>query len=47
MGENQLNVIAAPTIRAIVRFANEESIKKEDIVAIIKDNGQFLLLYYK
>lgn len=46
MGD-KLNVMAAPTIRAIVRFANEENIKREDIVTIIKDNGQFLLLYYK
>lgn len=35
------------TIRGIVRSANEERIKKEDIVSLLKENGQFVLIYFK
>lgn len=48
MGEvKKLNVIVTGTIRGIVRQANEENIKKEDIVTILKDRDQFILIYYK
>ena len=39
--------MAANTIREIVRTANEERIKREDIVSLLKENGQFVLVYYK
>lgn len=39
--------LAANTIREIVRTANEEEIKREDIVSLLKENGQFVLVYYK
>lgn len=39
--------MAANTIREIVRTANEEEIKREDIVSLLKENGQFVLVYYK
>ena len=39
--------LTANTIREIVRTANEEEIKREDIVSLLKENGQFVLVYYK
>ena len=35
------------TIRGIVRLANEEGIKREDIVSLLKENGQFVLIYFR
>ena len=35
------------TIRGIVKAANEERIKREDIVSLLKENGQFVLVYFK
>lgn len=35
------------TIRGIIRTANEEGIKREDIVSLLKENGQFVLIYFK
>lgn len=34
------------TIRNVVKQANELNIQREDIVSLIKDNGQFILTYY-
>lgn len=42
-----MTVFVATTIREIVKSVNEEGIKKEDIVSLFKDNGQFILIYYK
>ena len=42
-----MTAIAANTIREITRNANEEGIKREDIVSLLKENGQFVLVYYK
>ena len=42
-----MTVMVANTIREIVRTANEEGIKKEDIVSLLNENGQFVLIYYK
>lgn len=42
-----MTAIAANTIREITRAANEEGIKREDIVSLLKENGQFVLVYYK
>ena len=42
-----MTAMAADTIREIVRTANEEGIKKEDIVSLLNENGQFVLIYYK
>lgn len=39
--------LAAMTIREIVKTANEEEIKRDDIVSLLKENGQFVLVYYK
>lgn len=42
-----MTAIAANTIREITRAANEEGIRREDIVSLLKENGQFVLVYYK
>ncbi len=42
-----MTAIVADTIREIVRISNEEGIKREDIVSLLKENGQFVLVYYK
>ena len=35
------------TIRGIIKAANEEGIKREDIVSLLKENGQFVLVYFR
>lgn len=35
------------TLRGIVKDANEEGIKREDVVTLLKENGQFVLIYFK
>lgn len=42
-----MTALAANTIREIVRTANEEGIKRDDIVSLLKESGQFVLVYYK
>ena len=42
-----MTAIAANTIREITRAANEEGIRRENIVSLLKENGQFVLVYYK
>ena len=42
-----MTAIAANTIREIVKIANEEGVKREDIVSLLKENSQFVLVYYK
>ena len=42
-----MTAIAANTIREITRTANEKRIRREDIVSLLKENGQFVLVYYK
>lgn len=42
-----MTAMAANTIREIVRTANEEEVRREDIVSLLKENGQFVLVYYK
>lgn len=39
--------IATNTIREIVKTANEQGIKREDIVSLLKENSQFVLVYYR
>ena len=38
--------LAASTIRELVAVANKYGIKREDVVTIIKENGQYILLHY-
>lgn len=35
------------TIRGIAKAANEEGIRREDIVSLLRENGQFVLVYFK
>lgn len=42
-----MTALTNDTIRGIVRAANEEGIKREDIVSLLKENGQFVLVYFK
>lgn len=42
-----MTAITNTTIRGIVNVANKEGIKKEDIVTLLKENGQFVLIYFK
>lgn len=42
-----MTVLTDTTIRGIVRSANKEGIKREDIVSLLKENGQFVLIYFR
>lgn len=42
-----MTALIATTIRGIVNSANEIGIKREDIVSLLKENGQFVLVYFK
>lgn len=42
-----MTAITNTTIRGIVNSANEIGIKREDIVSLLKENGQFVLVYFK
>lgn len=42
-----MTALTDTTIRSIVRSANEEGIKREDIVSLLKENGQFVLIYFR
>lgn len=42
-----MTVLTDTTIRGIVRSANEEGIKREDIVSLLKESGQFVLIYFR
>lgn len=42
-----MTALVSTTIRGIVNSANEVGIKREDIVSLLKENGQFVLVYFK
>lgn len=42
-----MTALTATTIRGIINGANEIGVKREDIVSLLKDNGQFVLVYFK
>ena len=42
-----MTALTDATIRGIVRSANKEGIKREDIVSLLKENGQFVLIYFR
>ena len=47
-GSHQImTAFAGNTLREIVNTANEEGIKRDDIVSLLRDNGQFWLVYFK
>ena len=41
-----MTAIAALTIRELVNVANKYGIKREDVITIVKDNGQYVLIHY-
>ncbi len=45
--EKYINCIVAPTIRNIIKQAQEAEIKRENIVSIFPFEGQIYLIYYK
>lgn len=50
MGEidkSKMTAITDTTIKGIVKSANELGIKREYIVSLLKENGQFVLIYFK
>lgn len=42
-----MTAITDTTIKGIVKSANELNIKREDIVSLLKESGQFILIYFK
>lgn len=40
-------VITGYTIKEVVRVYNESEAGRGSVITLIKDNGQFMLLYYK
>ena len=42
-----MTALTDTTLRGIVRSANEEGIKREDIISLLKENGQFVLIYFR
>lgn len=42
-----MTALTDTTIRGIIRLANEKGIKREDIISLLKENGQFVLIYFK
>ena len=42
-----MTALTDTTIRGIVRSVNEEGIKRGDIVSLLKENGQFVLIYFR
>ena len=46
-GHQVMTALTDTTIRGIVRLANEEGIKRENIVSLLKENGQFVLIYFR
>ena len=42
-----MTALTDTTLRGIVRSANEEGIKRGDIVSLLKENDQFVLIYFR
>ena len=42
-----MTALTDTTLRGIVRSANEKGIRREDIVSLLKENGQFVLIYFR
>jgi hypothetical protein len=42
-----MTALYSTTLRGIVKDANEEGVKREDVVTLLKENGQFVLIYFK
>lgn len=42
-----MTAFAELSVRAIAERVNREEIKKESIVSLLKEGGQYVLVYYK
>ena len=47
MEKKKLMVLYADRLSQLIAKANEEKVTKEEIVDIIKDFGQFMMVYYR
>ena len=47
MEEKKLRVLYADRLSQLITKANKEKVTKEEIVDIIKDIGQFMMVYYR
>lgn len=41
-----MHALTADNLRGIVKKANSLGIKREDIVSLLKERGQYVLIYY-
>lgn len=44
--EERMTALYGNNIREIVYKANDRGIKKEDVISLMKEDGQFILVYY-
>lgn len=44
---HSISTLVSPTIRGIVRDANDLELTKENIISLMKEGGQFILVYFK
>lgn len=44
---HSIAVLISPTIRGLVRDANELELTKENIISLMREGGQFILIYFK
>lgn len=42
-----MTAMTSDTIRGIVKAANAEEIKREDIVSLVREGNQFVLVYFR
>lgn len=45
--KQSLSVLISPTIRGLIRDANDLELTKENIISLMKEGGQFILIYFK
>ena len=45
--DSKMKILVVTNITEVVKYVNEEGVKKENIISLLKDNGQWMLVYYK
>lgn len=45
--KSTLQVLYSDRLSTLITKANNMNITKEDIISLVKDNGQFMLVYYR
>ena len=43
----KMKILVVTNITEIVKYVKEETIMKDDIISLLKDNAQWMLVYYK